>query len=472
MKYIKEFGIDGLYGYRDFHSTFKKDFTIFVGENGLGKTSIMRILFYTLKKDFEHLKNIEFSTIDILFSGNNHFSLSKTAIEEYINEYKNINNYRTNSSLFKLRQIIQSKLNLLYMKFDLHEFNNIIDKKIQARDFDDIIEEVRKANLPTPPLHIILREVERVRENFNLTRTPESIELSRFVKFLDSNMNDIEFLYFPTYRRLSDDLHQMSIQSEGFEGSDIDREIEKLIGSDNEIVKFGMGDVQARIDLLLSKIRKQSLEAFNELNVKILSQYTSPDKIENKSTSVDIKKLNIVLQRLGNRIDESLKEKIKLQLKRDQEDKNFKLLKNFVLLLLDTYKQSEELEKRILSFTEEVNKFLEDKYFSYDPAALEITLKLKKTEKNVELSNLSSGEKQVVSLFARIFLHDSENLYIFFDEPELSLSIKWQEKLIPSMRRAHSLKYLVAITHSPFIFSDINIRNNAVYMKNKIEVQN
>ena len=43
---------------------------------------------------------------------------------------------------------------------------------------------------------------------------------------------------------------------------------------------------------------------------------------------------------------------------------------------------------------------------------------------------MSSGEKQIVSLFARLYLTGKDDYVILFDEPELSLSIKWQEKLL------------------------------------------
>ncbi|WP_367142226.1 AAA family ATPase [Aeromonas sp. ANNP30] len=77
-----------------------------------------------------------------------------------------------------------------------------------------------------------------------------------------------------------------------------------------------------------------------------------------------------------------------------------------------------------------------------------------KNNKEVDWENLSSGEKQIVSLFARLYLDRSENLAIFFDEPELSLSIEWQRKLLPHIMKSGKCQFLFCTTHSPFIFEN------------------
>jgi len=64
---------------------------------------------------------------------------------------------------------------------------------------------------------------------------------------------------------------------------------------------------------------------------------------------------------------------------------------------------------------------------------------------------LSSGEKQIVSLFAKLYLTGSDNFIILFDEPELSLSIYWQEKLINNILESKKCEFMMVVTHSPFI---------------------
>lgn len=66
---------------------------------------------------------------------------------------------------------------------------------------------------------------------------------------------------------------------------------------------------------------------------------------------------------------------------------------------------------------------------------------------------LSSGEKQMVSLFARLYLYPKQKL-VLIDEPELSLSIDWQQKILPDIVNAQLCRQVIAITHSPFIFDN------------------
>lgn len=51
----------------------------------------------------------------------------------------------------------------------------------------------------------------------------------------------------------------------------------------------------------------------------------------------------------------------------------------------------------------------------------------------IDTQGLSSGEKQIISVFSKLYLEDNKKYIILFDEPELSLSIKWQAKFLPDI---------------------------------------
>lgn len=52
------------------------------------------------------------------------------------------------------------------------------------------------------------------------------------------------------------------------------------------------------------------------------------------------------------------------------------------------------------------------------------------------------------------YLEKRDEVAIFFDEPELSLSIEWQKTLLPDILASGKCKFLFATTHSPFIFEN------------------
>ena len=72
------------------------------------------------------------------------------------------------------------------------------------------------------------------------------------------------------------------------------------------------------------------------------------------------------------------------------------------------------------------------------------------------MTMLSSGEKQIVSLFAHLYLSNVGKFIVLIDEPELSLSVIWQERLINDLLETGKTTYLAAITHSPFIFEHVD----------------
>jgi predicted ATP-dependent endonuclease of OLD family len=86
--------------------------------------------------------------------------------------------------------------------------------------------------------------------------------------------------------------------------------------------------------------------------------------------------------------------------------------------------------------------------------SLDIDIRTPYSSEPIELSQLSSGEKQIVSIFAKLHLQKDKKFIVLIDEPELSLSIAWQKLFLPDLLEAPSCEQLIAITHSPFIFEN------------------
>ena len=116
----------------------------------------------------------------------------------------------------------------------------------------------------------------------------------------------------------------------------------------------------------------------------------------------------------------------------------------------------EELKLPINKFLEYTNLFLNN---AKDKKKLVVTphghlsFTTNYTGKEVSLEYLSSGEKQIVTLFANlIFKVKRDNFTIFIvDEPELSLHLSWQNKLVETIRKINDNMQIVFATHSPEI---------------------
>lgn len=82
----------------------------------------------------------------------------------------------------------------------------------------------------------------------------------------------------------------------------------------------------------------------------------------------------------------------------------------------------------------------------------EVYFTLNNEEKTkIPLGKLSSGEKQLLILLLSTIAQDKEDFITFWDEPEVSLHIEWQRKLIRVIRQLNPNMQLIIATHSPSI---------------------
>lgn len=68
------------------------------------------------------------------------------------------------------------------------------------------------------------------------------------------------------------------------------------------------------------------------------------------------------------------------------------------------------------------------------------------------IDTLSSGEKQILLIMLRVFLLEGKESYVLLDEPENSLDISWQYKLIDTLTKLNPNAQFFITTHSPSIF--------------------
>ena len=64
---------------------------------------------------------------------------------------------------------------------------------------------------------------------------------------------------------------------------------------------------------------------------------------------------------------------------------------------------------------------------------------------------LSSGEKQILVILLTVLVEDNENYVLFMDEPEVSLHIDWQKRLIDLILELNPNVQIILTTHSPAV---------------------
>jgi energy-coupling factor transporter ATP-binding protein EcfA2 len=117
----------------------------------------------------------------------------------------------------------------------------------------------------------------------------------------------------------------------------------------------------------------------------------------------------------------------------------------------------EEVEKKIAAANAPIKAlaqliremFIGGKDLSLKDDAIEVAI----AGKELSLSMLSSGEKQLLMILVATV--NASASVILIDEPELSMHVDWQRRLIPSMRLLNPSAQLIVATHSPEIMAEI-----------------
>ena len=114
-----------------------------------------------------------------------------------------------------------------------------------------------------------------------------------------------------------------------------------------------------------------------------------------------------------------------------------------------------------------LRSFMENKKFQYDNKMEGLFFSLDGVEEEFfPWSSLSSGEKQLLIQFLEVVLQEGKSLIFIADEPELSLHVTWQEKLLNALRNLNENAQLIVATHSPDIVADFS--KKVITMENVI----
>lgn len=444
---LRLFSINNLFGDRNVQIPFEDDIKILIGENGLGKTTALNILYYTLTAKFYKLKDFDFESIELKFTDD---TPDIYICKEDILKYKDIDiEVPSQITNYLSRELTQSNIDeISQLMIAENSVLSIIEK---VDKFDNVNSDLLKYY---PRRHI-----------YNALKiicgfTEENNDLTLAKKNLLKNTRNTEILYFPTFRRIEEDLINLGLENEK---KDLNRR-------DVRLIQFGMKDVKQRFEELKREIENLSSKGLSKISSDILSQLVKgiPEINNNALQNISEKDIDIILARVGNAISQSDKDRINAIISSKDVDSQIdnKYLIYFLQKLITIYEDQRAIDNSIENFISVCNKYLKfsQKQISYEASEVEFYLQIRdknRVKLSDILSKLSSGEKQIISLFTKIYLSEYTSFIVLFDEPELSLSIFWQKLLLPDIVNSNRCKLLLSVTHSPFIF-DNDLESKAI----------
>jgi ABC-type Mn2+/Zn2+ transport system ATPase subunit len=462
---VESFKVEGLYGYRTISLSSEYAATILIAKNGAGKTTLLAALDAFLKCQFSRLRDVKFLRLCCKLRGvDNEICLSRDDVLAY-GELKPGNLLEREARRFEVEPaaLLAFVENISYDdEFGLEE--EVAQKIVAKLGYN-------RQNAQAACQKI----VESFAEN------APAVEAA--IKLIKAALRDTEVVYLPTYRRI-----ELSMsKSDRTDRAGRPRKFFPATKSGLYAgeIQFGLTDILERLASLNSRIVLESSFGYRELSASIINELIDGtfDKVSPTSADIpDQEELALFFSRLkdprgyGPYIDvSSIPNMEKIYTGQDISDERNKFLRYFLAKLNTVIQATRNVETLVRDFIENCNKYLsfqdastslektdilpleegnDDKVLRLSRKDLRVYVESVHGGRTIPLDALSSGEKQMISLFAKLYLYP-KNKILLIDEPELSLSIDWQREILVDAMNAPLCRQVIAITHSPFIFDNV-----------------
>ncbi|ATG42384.1 cytochrome c biogenesis protein CcmA [Phaeobacter piscinae] len=193
-------------------------------------------------------------------------------------------------------------------------------------------------------------------------------------------------------------------------------------------------------------------ESTEQLEAKVLNYLSSSFPSEDVSNHVP--RFFSYFRSLSDEIEQSSEKSGKVV---DLIQSQFSRVDNLARAFKEFEERNAEAFSHLKAYLDAVNKFLKDsnKLVYADSRGRLVFAELKNgmpIGSSRPISKMSSGETQIIILFALMAFESAENSVFIVDEPELSLHPKWQTEFMESfLRLCPSNSQVLVATHSPEI---------------------
>jgi energy-coupling factor transporter ATP-binding protein EcfA2 len=464
---VQYFRIEGLHGYRTISLESDYAATLLIARNGSGKTTLLAALDAVLKSQFSRLRELRFTSIRCKL---------RNQPEELVLLSEDVDKYTANTSIDVEARRIEVDTSRLFLF--LEEFGPNPHRSFRDDDVGQVI--LSKFGYDSSAA---ARHCDKLKQAIY----DESPALRAASLALKGALEGVEVVYLPTYRRIElavatatrqDQYGRVRKQAMPWQKSG-------LYSAD---IQFGLSDVVERLAQLNQRIVTDSSLGYRELSASIINELISGqfDRVDpSTEEKPDRDELELFFSRLktdrtrrqfGPDFELSIPNiaQIYTQDSGGISQESNKFLLYFLGKLNRVIQSTRGIEALVRDFINNCNKYLSSfdlstvvhgdmSFFDGDIDGKALTLSRRDLTISVEslglhrkipLNSLSSGEKQMISLFAKLYLYPKDKI-ILIDEPELSLSIDWQRQILVDIVEAPLCRQVVAITHSPFVFDNL-----------------
>lgn len=415
--YISSFTVKNLWGYKNYDITLFKDVNVIIGPNASGKTTLINLLYDILSGNFTRLSRTDVGEVSITVKA---FKGTKT-------------------------QTISVK-----------QSDGMLHYRIGTKDYElshEFIQHFQNRELPTRLL----------RGRFG----GDASEL------LDQLRGLVPAVWLPVSRRLpiaeEEEMARRSLHRKPLESVD-----ECLASLLEELQRYRLS-LNVELSEMRKEFQRRALENIlydKQHDRRVLRQLgTMPPPTDEDRTRLiqAFEDVGLSNPRLLARIDEHFKVAREAIEKQRQHPGHYELEELLILPLIARTRtmvddaQSLEAERTqlflaIRQYEAMVNSFVHYKKIAVSDRG-ELAITPDKQHRGVlEWRHLSSGEKQILILLTQALLSGRSPMVYVADEPELSLHVIWQEKLLHALTKIAGQCQFIVATHSPDIASGFGDR--------------
>ncbi|WP_186126125.1 AAA family ATPase [Burkholderia gladioli] len=464
---VENFSIDGLYGYRSVSLSSRYAATVLIARNGSGKTTLIAALDAFLRGQFTRFEGLQFEKITCRLRGvGEDFVLYRHDIEEF--------------SDFTIR----SEIGVKAKAWDIQPsaLMALLEGSFRTWTYSELTEDPTFSVIYTKmgyDYHVARSQCERLA----VALDNQNFAVIRLRNKLRSILDRYEIVYLPTYRRIELSLPGASNARRGERRKSVLARLGVArTGLYTADIQFGLSDIPDRLAAIYSDMLYLSNQGYAKVSANIINDLISGSYRDSENTNADLptrESIDIFFSRIKESSREFRRGPYNFFSAPNLEpiysghvpSDSAPFLRYFLNQLNSVILETKGYEDLVQAFIKSCNKYLSgddgstDEYsppydndfdrkeLDFNRRDLEVSVKSKITGDDIPLESLSSGEKQMMSLFARLYLYPGPKL-VLIDEPELSLSLDWQRQILPDVLRAPSCEQVIAITHSPFIFDN------------------
>lgn len=438
---IQSFTIMGLHGHDTVALQLVDNRLVLVGENGTGKSTVLNAMYYFLTRQWDKLGQLSLSGLSVVIDdheltlsmddlGRRTPVVSDNLLARYLTD---ITDHNTAHRIMRFL----SEHPLSYWA----EYPERIAEHARVYEYD---------------AHVVIN----VLSHFANQSPGISDNLQKINLWMEQHLTS-QVLFLPTYRRIERDLQHI------FKDVRIEREARQFnrrnskSGGYIELVEFGMRDVEALFKNSMQQLDREFRLDLNQLTAEYLRAVIRQEhtQVQHEALAISTEQIETLI----NRIDKILPEAERRELlalvasirRSNQVPVEKKVVAHFLSMLVKIHERQERREARVRKLSDVCNLyFAPAKRLLFDPLQFELKFVLAASETEVSARDLSSGEKQIVSLFTHLLLSGQRSFVVLIDEPELSISVPWQRRFLTDIVSSGLCETLVAVTHSPFVFEN------------------